>query len=343
MVFNPFDADGYPNLVNVANRLDPDGSIADIAEILSLTNEILDDAVFVEGNLPTGHRTTVRAGIPRGTWRKFNYGIRPKKSGTVQIDDSAGMLENRSQVDVKLAALNGNTNEFLLSESTAILEGLNEDLAETIFYGDSPDKFLGFAPRYDELGTPSGKPVANSYMDQVIDMGGTGTDLTSIWLILWSPTTVHMFYPKKSMAGLETKDLGEIDAYDQDGGVFRARATLFGMNMGLCVRDWRYVVRLANIDLDVLTGTDSSAELARTNLWHKMITALNTIPNLRVGRAAFYMNRGMKTIFDIAAAEKTNALLTMKDVFGKHQTTFWGVPLKQCDSILNTEAALVSA
>jgi len=47
-------------LAEWAKRLDPDGKVAKIVEILNQTNEILMDMMFVEGNLPTGHRTTVR-------------------------------------------------------------------------------------------------------------------------------------------------------------------------------------------------------------------------------------------------------------------------------------------
>jgi hypothetical protein len=35
-----------------------------IVEMLSQVNEILDDMLWVEGNLPTGHKTTVRTGLP---------------------------------------------------------------------------------------------------------------------------------------------------------------------------------------------------------------------------------------------------------------------------------------
>ena len=50
----------HPTLLDVATRSDTDGKIAQIAEILNQTNEILEDAVWVEGNLPTGHKTTAR-------------------------------------------------------------------------------------------------------------------------------------------------------------------------------------------------------------------------------------------------------------------------------------------
>lgn len=341
MAFDPTAGSAYPNLVNLAKRTDPDGKIAKIAEILNVTNAVLDDAYWVEGNLPTGHRTTIRADIPAATWRKFNYGVRPIKSNTAQIDDVCGMLEARSQIDKKLANLNGNSKDFMLSEATPILEGISKVMADTLFYGSlvtHPDRFNGLAVRYDKLGTPSNKPTANSYLNQVIGNGQTGTTLTSIWLIVWGANTVHMIYPKGSTQGIEATDLGECDAYDADGGVFRAYSSLFGATLGLTVRDWRYIVRICNIGVDTVAASD--AELK--GLYRRMITAANTIPVLSTGRACFYMNRATKNLLDIAAGDKGNAALSINEVFGKPQTTFWGIPIKQCDSILLTESALVA-
>ena len=48
-----------------AKRVDDGYKIASIIEILSQTNEILDDILVVEGNLPTGHKTTIRSGLPQ--------------------------------------------------------------------------------------------------------------------------------------------------------------------------------------------------------------------------------------------------------------------------------------
>lgn len=341
MAFDPQSGASYPNLLNLAKRQDPNGKIAKVVEILNKTNEILDDAYWVEGNLPTGNRTTIRSDIPHGTWRKFNYGVKPIKSNTAQVDDVCGMLEARTLIDVKLAKLNGNAKEFMLSESVAVLEGMNQDLASTLFYGDVvayPDRFNGLAMRYDVLGTPSNKPTANNYLNQVIGCGGSGDDQTSVWLVVWGPNTVHMFYPKGSTQGIESQDLGEIDAYDSDGGVYRAFANRFSFTAGLTVRDWRYVVRIANVDVAAIAADTTFAE--HKKLYHAMITAMNTIPILSMGRPCFYMNRAVKNILDIAATEKSNAALKMEEVFGKRQTTFWGVPLKQCDALLLTESPL---
>ena len=64
---------------DVAARMAPDGKIdPQIVEMLNETNEILDDVTVIEANGFTEHKTTVRSGLPTGTWRKLNYGVQPE-------------------------------------------------------------------------------------------------------------------------------------------------------------------------------------------------------------------------------------------------------------------------
>ena len=64
-----------PTLLDVQSRLDPNNAVAQIIEMMNQTNEIVQDMTMVEGNLPTGHKTTVRTGLPEATWRMLNYGV----------------------------------------------------------------------------------------------------------------------------------------------------------------------------------------------------------------------------------------------------------------------------
>ena len=105
-----------PTLADVAARLGADGKIdPNIVEMLNETNEILDDMTVIEANSFTEHKTTVRSGLPAGTWRKLNYGVQPEKSKVVPIKDTMGMLETYAEVDKALADLNGNSAAWRLS------------------------------------------------------------------------------------------------------------------------------------------------------------------------------------------------------------------------------------
>jgi hypothetical protein len=325
----------HPTLLDVTKRLDPNGKIDAIAEILNQTNPILDDMVWIEGNLPTGHRTTVRTGLPTPTWRKLYGGVQPTKSTTIQITDSTGMLEAYAEVDKALADLNGNTAAFRLSEDRAHIEGINQELVSTLFYGNEgtePEAFTGLAPRFNSLS------AANS--DNIIQSPGIeGSDNASIWLIVWGPNTVHGIYPKGSKAGLSVDDKGQvtIENIDGQGGRMEAYRTHYRWDAGLTVRDWRYIVRIQYDQEDLTKDAASGPDLADL-----MVDAIERIPSLSMGRPVFYMNRRAKSFLrrQLASATK-NSTLTREEVGGKKVEVFDGIPVRTTDALTNNEAAVV--
>ena len=267
-------------LADWGKRVALNGKVDKIIELLGQTNPILQDMPFVEGNLPTGHRTTIRSGLPSATWRLLNYGVQPSKSTTVQVTDSVGMLETYAEVDKSLADLNGNTAEFRLSEDRAFIEAMNQQMAQTLFYGDSsvnPQQFMGLSSRYSSLSAGNAQ--------NIIDAGGTGTDNTSIWLVVWGENTVHGIFPKGQKAGIQMEDKGQVTLEDANGGKYEGYRTHYKWDNGLALRDWRYVVRIANIDVSNLSEPSSAANIAKL-----MVKALHRIPNRGMGRPVFYMN-----------------------------------------------------
>ena len=328
-------------LADWAKRSDPDGRVPIVAELLSQSNEILDDCVFKEGNLPTGERVVIRTGLPGVYWRALNQGIPSTKSTTAQIDEACGILEARSEVDKYLAMLNGNTAQFRLSEDTAFLEAMNQTQAETLFYGNpgtDPKKFLGLAPRYSDLSADNSVNILNA--------GGSGSDNSSVYLVVWGDNTVYCPFPKGSKAGLTHEDLGEQTVYNSDGTRLQAFATRYQWKNGLVVKDWRYVVRICNVDISDLLGvTGTQANTAATSLVKLMARALYRIPNMAMGRAAFYMNRTVHSGMAISALDKSQSVLNIQDglsQFGSAQSylTFLGVPLRKVDALLNTESVV---
>lgn len=325
-----------PTLLDLAKRLDPDGSVAQIVEILNSTEEILHDMAWMEGNLPTGHRTTVRTGIPMPTWRSMYQGVQPVKSTTAQITDNCGMLENYGEVDKALADLNGNTAAFRISEDAAIIEGFSQTVAKTVFYGNEgadPAMFTGLAPRFNER-TIS---LAASG-DNIIHGGGSSSDNTSIWLVVWSPRTVCGIFPKGSKVGLQMTDKGQvtIESAPVGGGRMEAYRTHFRWDCGLCVRDWRYVVRIANISVGALTKDAQSG----ADLVDLMKQATYRVPSLAAGRAVFYANRDIMSFLDRQMTNHKNVNISVKEV-GDTQTLLVGrIPVKRCDALLNNEAVV---
>lgn len=328
-------------LADWAKRIDPDGNVPVVAELLSQSNEILDDAVFMEGNLPTGHRVVIRTGLPTVYWRALNQGIPNSKSTTAQVDEACGILEARSEVDVALARLNGNTAQFRLSEDAAFLESMNQTQATTMFYGNpatDPKQYLGLAPRYSSLSAGNAQ--------NILSAGGSSTDNTSIFLVVWGDQTVFCPFPKGTKAGLVHQDLGEQTVYNADGTRMQAYATRYEWNNGLVVKDWRYVVRICNIDVsDLIAQSGTQASTAATAVIKLMARALYRIPNMAMGRAAFYMNRTVHSGLALAAMDKSQYVLKIEQgltQFGQPNSwlSFLGVPLRRVDALVNNEAAV---
>ncbi|MBP6563995.1 MAG: hypothetical protein KA200_00120 [Burkholderiales bacterium] len=328
-------ADTHPTLLDLKKRLEPDGSIATIIDLLSQTNEVLQDMVWIEGNLPTGHRTTVRTGLPAPTWRKLYGGVQPTKSRTAQVTDTCGMLEAYAEVDKALADLNGNSAAFRLSEDRAHIEGMNQELSSTLFYGNEatePEAFTGFAPRFNDQAAENGGNILTSAATP------DSTDNASVWLVVWGPNTVHGIYPKGSQAGLQMTDKGQvtIENVDGSGGRMEAYRSHYRWDCGLCVRDWRYVVRV-NVDLEDIVASGSTGPVLDT----LMRKALRRIPSLSMGRPAFYMNRDMLDALDLQSANKTTlAFKSIEDSQGKLMSTFLGVPVRRVDALLSNEAGI---
>ncbi len=332
-------ATANPTLIDLAKRLDPDGSVAQIVEIMNQTNEVLDDIGFMEGNLPTGHRSSIRTGIPEPTYRKLYGGVQPTKSTTVQVTDNCGMLEDYAETDKALADLNGNTAAFRLSEERAHIEGMAQKFARTLFYGNEgtlPESFTGFSPRFNNR-----NPSIAASGDNVIDGGGSGSTNASIWLAVWSPQSAYGIYPKGSKAGLQMTDKGQvtIENVDGNGGRMEAYRSHYKWDHGLTVRDWRFIVRICNIDVtalkkDAATGAD---------VVDLMTQALELVPSLTVGRPVFYCNRTIRSILRRQIKNAKNMNLSLDTVAGKKVLHFDEVPVRRVDALLNTEATVPNA
>jgi hypothetical protein len=321
-----------PTLVDVASRTGADKKIVGVAEVLNQGNEILEDAVFLEGNDGTGHKTTVRSGLPSATWRQLNYGVQPSKSKTVPIKDTCGMLEAYAEVDKSLADLNGNAAEFRASEDVAFIESMNQNMASTIFYGNTavnPERFLGLAARYNDRTTAENKK-------NILTGGGAGATNTSVWLIVWGPLTCHMIYPKGSKAGLSHEDLGVQTLDDGAGGKFQGYRSHYKWDAGLVLRDWRYVVRIANIDVTTLTKNAGSG----ADLVDLITQAIELVPNLKMGRAAIYCNGTIRSYLRRQIRNSNNVNLSLDQVAGKQVLSFDGIPVRKTDALLSTEAVV---
>lgn len=323
---------GMLTLSDWAKLQDPNNKIAKIAELLSLTNSMVEDMPVAEANEVTSHIVTVRTGLPTPAWRLLNQGVAPTKTTNAQIRETLGICEDWSETDFDLANLGGNAKALLSSELMGKMEAMTQEVASTLIYGNSsvsPEEFTGLAPRFSAIsGAANGKNIVSG--------GGTGSDNSSIWLICWGPNSVFTIYPKGSQAGLVHRNLGP-GVVETTAGVagnrMYAYRSMLQWKVGLVLKDWRYVVRGANIDISDLvakTGAD---------LPDMLIKMIYRIPNLKAGRCVFYMNRTCQEMLTIQRRDDSTAL-TLPEIDGKIVPHFMGIPIHTEDALTQTEAQI---
>lgn len=322
-----------PTLFDVVQHTDATGAIPKVVELLTQENEILMDMVWKEGNLATGHTFKVRDTVSGGAFRRFNEGTTPTVQSVGTVTETCAMYTAFSEVDSALARLNGNSLEFMASQEAGKLGAINNDIAYQLFYGSiatDPKTFDGLAIRTNAL---SG--VNNSA--NVITGGGAGSDNRSIYLVGWGPETVYGIYPKGSVGGLKRDFRGEQVVDMGSGTRMMAYQTYYEWQMGLAVQDWRYLVRIPNIDYSLLKADASTGAI----LPELMFEALERLPNLSGIRPAFYMPRRVLTIFRQQLAHYTKQSTLEYVNVGGHRVAQWnGINLCRTDALAADEAVV---
>lgn len=322
----------FVDLIDIYKMEDSRRNVVPVIEMLHQQNPILQDAIAVQCNNGTKHLHSVRTGLPQVTWGKMYKGIPQGKSTRAQVEDTTGFVEGLSSVDQRVLDISANPAAVRLSEASAYLESMNQEIAEKLFYSDvasDPEQFMGLAPRFNDMSAPNG--------NQIVDGGGTGSDNTSIWIVTWGDNACQMLYPTGTAAGVSRQDMGRQRVNDADGNPYFVEEELFRWHTGLAVKDWRYVVRIANIDVSKLQdGTTNPFTLLRKAYyrWHGR--------KMNAGRAAIYCNAEVAEALDAAStnAQTTDNRVRLRpmEIEGKEVQGYRGIPIRECDAILNTEA-----
>ena len=331
---------GYATLSDLAHFEGWDEPVSQIIEMQTQINKILQDMIFGPATDGGMLETVVRTALPTVAWRMLNKGIQPDKSGTKNQTFTCGAMEALAKVDEKLLEKNGGigserAEKWRLGENQAYLQAMNNKTATTLFYGDervNPAGFTGFGAYLYSL-----NPAKCSAYQQIIDAGGTGNNLTSMWFVWWDQTTVHGFFPEGTTGGWKYRDNGRVKAYDNQTppGEFYAYESQYNWDIGLAVRDYRYVVRIANIDM-----TNATIMAGLINI---MMAGYGQIWDPEFGKGAIYANRKLLIALNQQAQTSTNRAIDIAVVDGKPVTSFWGVPVRRVDAITSTESQITVA
>jgi len=322
----------YVDLIDLYKQQDGKGQFVQIIEILKEMNPVLDDAIAVECNKGTTHLHTVRAGLPAVTWGKLYQGIPNDKGRQSQVEDTTGFVEGLSTIDERILDLSTNEGAVRLSEAMAYLEAMNQEVSSKIFYGNTasdPEEFMGLAPRFDDLSAANG--------NQIIDAGGTGSDNASIWFVGWGDNQTQLLYPKGTQAGVQREDMGRQRLLDSSSNAYYGKEEKFTWHVGLAVKDWRYVSRVANVDVsDMQAGSVALFDFMRKAYWKLQS---RRIPG---GSLSIYCNRDVMEALDAlstnAGASDSFIRLKPMEIQGQEVLTYRGIPIRESDSLLNTEA-----
>lgn len=299
-----------------------------ILELMSVTNEMLLDAPMDQANDGTQNTSVVRTALPSATKRVYNQGVGTAASQTDTIHDITTTVAIYSEADKDLVDDSPDPEQTLMSEQVAFIEGLAQDMAFDIFYGNhSTDEASidGFATRRNKLAAK-----------QCISFGGeTANKQTSIYLVKWGRDTVKMIYPRGATGcGVNVKNKGVQSVDAPNGGKMEAYQSYYTARYGIAVKDQRALIRICNIDMNSEMSADNKAKLVR-----EIIKAKAYLP-AGDGTVSILANQDIISILDEATLDKANVVYTTTDPWGKEIDEIRKMRIRRCDAILNTESVV---
>lgn len=331
----------YLNLIDMMKQ--SDNGLYEVVEVLHRLNPFMKDANVLTCNMGTKHKSVIRTGLPSVSWGMLYAGIAQSKSTTAEVEDTTGFVEGLSAVDERLLNLyGGKANMVRQSEGMAFLEAISQEVESQIWYSNvniNGKQFHGLAPRYNSLSNPC-----------VVNGGGSGSDNASIWMVTHGDQQTSVIVPDNIPAGIQQEDMGRQRVLDGSSNPYYVKEEKFTQHIGITVKDWRYTGRVCNIDVsDLIAGSTALNPLLR-KLYYKLQGRRNygidASGQVAQGRTVIYMNR---TLLEALDAEGTNGRggstdnfirLQPREIQGEEVLTWRGIPIRDTDALLNTEAAV---
>ncbi len=307
------------------------GKVLRIVETLSKKTPLYQDMHWRVGNATTGHVISRRRALASGTWRGLNEGVEPTKSKEETLTEECGLFEVRSEVDAVFMQLNGG-DEYRAKKDMSIVSQVFPQEAETGFCyhskKTSPKKFTGIIPRLDAL---TGLAIGQS---QVVasQVSASGDDQMSALLIGHGPDKVYGIVPQMCPSGIQHVDMGQQDLTDGNGNKYEGRVSIFRQWMGLCVEDYRYVVRVCNLDKSAMVRTGKLIIQSLVDGFHQLHDPRDCNPVWYMGR---YLYRFLHHQVLDSAIGASIAQIDIED--GRPLMRFMGVPVRMTDALHTAE------
>lgn len=320
------------NYASIMTQYSVDGTLLRQLNALTEVNDMIADALVREATNIDSDQVSRVTSLPAPYWHKLGEGLTATYAHDQQNTEGIAMLRNQYRGNVEIVSRQPNPGEYMSRKEQLYLEAMNQEIQNTLIYGDS-----GTAPEeFDGLDIRFGSIVANS----VFDNGGS-TTLTSAWLIQWDLQDCCMIFPKGGAGGLRRIPKGKVwlsTETDATGSVEATKAlaefyvTNFEWDTGFCLQDPRRVKRVANIEPTINDDYEINVDI--------LIQARNAF--VTSGQVYLYVEKTVKTQLQIQAKDKLNIYYPPDMPFGKPVAYFLDVPIRQCDAILLTESALTA-
>ncbi|MFA5943186.1 MAG: major capsid protein [Candidatus Thermoplasmatota archaeon] len=319
------------SLVDVLKVTAPDGTALPIAQLMSARSAILKDALFVEGNLTTGHTVAQQTGLPSASWRALNAGIAASKGRVNTFTETCAILSSLGQCAVELAEMYpGGPAQYRLHAAEGHIEAMWQEMEASWAYASlaaAPNELNGLIPRFNSTTAVGGSQIV------LCDDAASGSDQTSVLLVGWGARKVYGFYPRGSTTGGIVHEAMPAQMLADSGGtnLLKQYVDTFDWKVGFAVEDYRYISRVANIDaVNMAAGTSP--------IFDAMIEAFYLNEGHKGGaKMAWYCNRAMGTYFHKKARAEASNQLTVETIDGKPVVSFLGVPIRITDGIGSAE------
>jgi len=333
------------SLIDQYKNVDGMGRYIEVIETLNNTSQYcLDDWAWMECNGGTKHTRSIRTGLPTVAWTALYEGIPQSKSAKQTVDDTTGIVEGLSSVDERQLALYADNKAAIRgAEARSFVESISQELLTALFYHNPAANVRlpkGLAARY-------GVKATSGAGAQIVDAGGTGSDNTSIWFVEWGYDGVSVIHPKGMPAGIQRENMGRQRVLDASGNPFYVEEEKISAALGFSLGDWQRVSRVANVDVsDMLAGSvDLYKFLSQAYYKLKSRRAMKIMDQASPGRLAMYCNRDVLMMLDqlAYASTKANGQVSLRpaEIEGKEVMTYRGIPIRETDALLGTEARVV--
>lgn len=314
-------------LLDMMNSIGSDGNLLQVAKILNKSAPMFKNAPWVEANMVTQHEYARERSLPGSNIIRINKGASSSIGDQETLRTELQGRENAPSYDSRLVRMSPDGQTYLSNKLSAAVEGIGQDFETDLLYGSidaNTSSFDGIAVRLDSL--------ANT---MVKSNGGTGSNLSSIYLVAWGATSggAYIAYPKGEASGITFRDDGERKKDMPDNTTMKVHEHYVSITGGLCVPDHRALSRIPNIDTSSITGTTFNENL--------LIELVNEMPAALRANVVAYCPRKVQSAVDIRANEKGNAHYTRENVFGESISTVFGVPFRLSEIISQAESQVV--